>query len=145
MAEDLTTADFHNVVQKQMLNVVFDTLSQAKLDWAQVEPFLSAARQVCRSDFAATGRARILAVQAEGDNWVEAEEAYLAISASDREDGVEWLSETWWLSDLVLAEHDRAQAEAIIAALERSISKIRQGLENGGGLAGDSTLADEAS
>ena len=134
MPEEFTTGDYHNVVQKQLLNVVFDTLSQAKLDWPQVEPFLAAARKLCRSDFEATGRLRVLAVQAEGDDWVEAEEAYIALSATDQDKSEEWLNETWWLSDLVLAESDRSQAEAIIQALERSIKKIRLGLENGGGL-----------
>lgn len=145
MAESFTSADFHNVVQKQLLNVVFDTLAQSKLDWAQVSPFLEAARDLCRSDFAETGQARIHAVRAEGDGWVEAEEAYIGISVADRDDGAEWLSETWWLSDVVIAGSNREQVKEAIAALERSIAKLRLWLENGGGLGGTSEGADETS
>ena len=145
MSESFTSADFHNVVQKQMLTTVFDTLAQSKLNWEQVAPFLDAARQVCRSDFEESGRARIHAVRAEGDSWVEAEEAYFGISVADREDGKEWLSETWWLSDLVIAENDRDQVSQIISALERSIAKVKEWLESGGGLGGTPTGADEAS
>lgn len=145
MTEPFTSADFHNVVQKQLLAVVFDTLAQSKLDWEQVVPFLEAARQICRSDVEETGRARIHAVRAEGDNWVEAEEAYVEISVADRDEGKEWLSETWWLSDIVIAGNDREQVVQIIDALERSIGKLRQWLENGGGLAGPLAEPGEAS
>lgn len=145
MAESFTSADFHNVVQKQLLAVVFDNLAQSKLDWEQVAPFLEAARQVCRSDIEETGRARIHAVRAEGDSWVEAEEAYIEISVRDRDDGKEWLSETWWLSDIVIAENNREQVQSCIAALERSLQKLRQWLENGGGLGGALAGPDEAS
>lgn len=145
MAESFTSADFHNVVQKQMLNIVFDTLAQSKLDWHQVAPFLDAARDVCRSDLEENGRARIHAVRAEGESWVDAEEAYIGISVADREDGKEWLSETWWLSDLIIAENDRDQVNQILSALERSIAKVREWLENGGGLGSTLPGADEAS
>ena len=136
MAEPFTTADFHNSIQKQVLNTVFDTLAQSKMDWKQVEPFLEAARAICRSDFEETGRVRIHAVRAEGDSWVEAEEAYVGVTVCDRDDGREWLSETWWLSDLITAENDREQVKAIIAAMERTIARLNTWLENGGGLGG---------
>ena len=145
MAESFTSADFHNVVQKQLLAVVFDTLAQSKLDWHQVAPFLEAARQLCRSEIEENGRARIHAVRAEGTDWIEAEEAYVEISVADRDDGKEWLSETWWLSDMVVAGNDREQVIQIIAALERSLTKIRQWLENGGGLGGSLAGTDETS
>jgi hypothetical protein len=145
MAETFTSADFHNVVQKQLLNTVFDTLAQSKLDWSQVAPFLEAARELCRSDFAETGRARIHAVRAEGDGWIEAEEAYVGISVADRDDGTEWLSETWWLSDIIVAENSREQVQAVIAALERSIAKLNLWLESGGGPTDTLLGADKAS
>lgn len=128
MAESFTSADFHNVAHKQLLNVVFDTLAKSKLDWEDVAPFLEAARNVCRSDFEETGRARIHAVRAEGEAWVEAEEAYVGLSVADRDTNEEWLTETWWLSDMVIAENDKEQAIRAVAALERSIIKIRQWL-----------------
>jgi hypothetical protein len=143
MAESFTSADFHNVVHKQMLNVVFDTLAKSKLDWAEVAPFLEAARRLCRSEAEETARARIHAVRAEGEDWVEAEEAYVGLSIADRDDGEEWLSETWWLSDLVIAQNNREQAAQILAAMERSLAKVRRWLEESEGPGGDT--ADEAS
>jgi hypothetical protein len=129
MAESFTSADFHNVAHKQMLNIVFDTLSKAKLDWQDVAPLLEAARQICRSDFEQSGRARVHALRAEGDGVVEAEEAYVAISIADRESGEEWLAETWWLSDLVIGDNDPAKAQLIISALEKSIARIRSWID----------------
>ena len=42
----LTSADFHNIAQKQILNAVFAVLSDAKMGWELVEPFMAAARDV---------------------------------------------------------------------------------------------------
>ncbi|MGZ8997939.1 MAG: hypothetical protein ACXW2T_03685 [Allosphingosinicella sp.] len=145
MAENFTSADFHNVVHKQLLNVVFDTLAKSKLDWEEVAPFLQAARKLARSDFEHSGRARIHAVRAEGESWVEAEEAYIGLSVADRDNEEEWLSETWWLSDIVIAENDRDQVAQILAALERSLAKVRRGLEESDGPAGTESGTDEAS
>jgi len=52
---------------------------------------------------------------------------------ADRDDGLEWLSETWWLSDIATADKDRVQVEAIVAGLERTIAKLRAWLDEGGG------------
>ena len=65
----------------------------------------------------------------------EAEEAYLGISVADRDSGEEWLSQTRWLSELATADDDPEQVRLIIAALERSIGKMRAWLaekETGG-------------
>ena len=115
------------------------------LDWEEVAPFLEAARKLCRSEVEETGRARIHAVRAEGNEWVEAEEAYIGLSVADRDSGEEWLSETWWLSDIVIAENDREQAAQTVAALERSLAKIRRWLEEGEGPVGAEMNAGEAS
>jgi hypothetical protein len=128
----LTVADFHTVAQKQILNAVFATLAESKMPWNVIEPFLETGRAVCIGDFAETARIRIHTQRAEGDSWVEAEEAFLGISVSDREDGEEWLSETYWLSDLATADGDRTEVEAVIAGLERTIGKLREWLANGG-------------
>jgi hypothetical protein len=126
-AEDapLTTADFHAIAQKQILNAVFAVLAEAKMDWALIAPFLEAARELGRGDFETTGRVRLHVMRAEGEGWVEAEEAYLGISASDRDTGKEWLSETYWLSDIAMADGNPEQARAIVRALERSIARIK--------------------
>ena len=71
------------------------------------------------------GDIRIHTVRAEGDEWVEAEEAYLGISVADRDSGEEWLSATRWLSELAIAEDDPEQVRRIIMAIERSIRKMR--------------------
>jgi hypothetical protein len=120
----LTTADFHTVAQKQILNAVFAVLADAKMDWALIAPFLETAREICLGDFEETGRVRLHVLRAEGEAWVEAEEAFLGISVSDRDDGAEWLSETYWLSEIATADEDPAQVRAIARGLERSLAKI---------------------
>jgi hypothetical protein len=127
----LTTGDFHNVAQKQVLNAVFATLADNKMDWAVVEPFLDAAREVCIGDFEENGRIRLHTMRAEGKNWVEAEEAFLGISVADRDTGEEWLSETYWLSDVATVEGDREEVKAIVAALERTVAKLNSWLASG--------------
>jgi len=128
----LTVGDFHQIAQKQILNAVFATLAESKMHWSVVAPFLEAGRGICAGDFVENARIRIHTQRAEGDGWVEAEEAYLGISVSDREDGEEWLSETYWLSDLAVADGDRSEVEAVIAGLERTISKLREWLASDG-------------
>ncbi len=129
----LTTADFHNIAQKQVLNAVFAILSDTKMDWPLVEPFLSAARDVLLGDIEETAQVRLHTVQQSGEQWVEADEAYLGISVSDRDDGEEWLSDTYWLSDIAIADGDPEQVRAIVRGLERSIAKINLWLADKGG------------
>jgi hypothetical protein len=128
----LTESDFHNIAQKQIMNAVFATLAEAKMGWNLVEPFLEAARSVCVGDFEENGRIRLHTMRAEGEGWIEAEEAFLGISVSDREAGEEWLSQTYWLSEIATADADRNEVQAIVAALERTIAKLNLWLENGG-------------
>ena len=125
---DYSSADFHNVVQKQILNAVYETLAAGKLDWELVVPFLEAAREMCRGDFRQAASIRLHTVRAEGEAWVDAEEAYLGISVADRDDGTAWLSETYWISDIAKAEADPDQVRRIVAALERSVAKLNDWL-----------------
>jgi hypothetical protein len=119
-----TTSEFHNVIQKQVIGAAYEMMVESKLPWHAVSPFLRAARDLFRGDFERTGRVGIHGVQAEGDAWIEAEEAYLSLSVADQDDGREWLSETWWLSDLVLAEEDPARVREAARALERTVAKL---------------------
>ena len=128
----LTVGDFHTVAQKQILNAVFATLAESKMPWNVIAPFLETGRAVCVGDFVENARIRIHTQRAEGETWVEAEEAFLGISVADREDNEEWLSETYWLSDLAIADGNSTEVEAIIAGLERTIAKLREWLANGG-------------
>ena len=123
-ADGYTTSDFHNVVQKQVLNATYETLVETKMHWALVEPFLHAAREICIGDFRRTGSVRIHGVAADGEAWVDAEEAYVSLSIADQDDGHEWLSETWWLSDLILAGGDPARVREAARALERTVAKL---------------------
>jgi hypothetical protein len=136
LAEDLpamSSSEYHQLAQKQIMNAVFAALAEAKMEWPTILPFLEAAREVCAGDIQENARIRLHITRAEGDSWVEAEEAFLGISVADRDDGLEWLSETWWLSDIATADDDRAQVEAIIGGLERTIAKLRTWLDEGGG------------
>ena len=131
----LTTSDFHGVAQKQILNAVFAVLSDTKMSWETVEPFLAAARDVVLGDIEETAQVRLHTVQQDDKGgWVEAEEAYLGISVSDRDTGEEWLSDTWWLSELAIAEDDPEQVRAIIRALERTSAKLNKWLADKGAL-----------
>lgn len=135
MAEDdddsmLSESEFHQFAHKQLMNIVYTTMTETKLQWPQVEPLLNAARSVCAGDFQETARVRLHTMRGEGEGWVEAEEAYLGLTVADRESGEEWLSETWWLSDVATADADRTEVEAVIAALERTIAKLKDWLEN---------------
>jgi len=126
-AEDetgLTTAEFHNVVQKQIVNATYETLVETKLHWELIEPFLQAARDVCRGDFRRTGRVEVHGLVADGEGWADAEEAYLSLSIADQDDGREWLSRTWWLSDLVLAGGDPQRVREAARALQRSVARL---------------------
>ena len=129
----LTTGDFHTIAQKQVMNAAFATMAESKMPWNLVEPFLEAGRAVCHGDFVENARIRIHTQRAEGETWVEAEEAYLGISVADRESGEEWLSETFWLSDIAIADGNRTEVEEIIAGLERTIARLRDWVKNGGG------------
>ncbi len=141
----LTAADFHNIAQKQILNAVFAVMAENKLEWALVAPFLEAAREVCIGDFQEGARIRLHTMRAEGDTWVEAEEAFLGISVGDRDGGEEWLSETYWLSDIATADGGREQVRAIVAALERTIAKLNLWLEQeAGGAAAAAPPADDS-
>lgn len=120
-----TSDHFHVVTHKLIINAVHEALSDTKLEWDLVAPFLESAREMAQADFD-EAEIRIHTVRAEGDQWVEAEEAYLGISVADRDSGEEWLSETRWLSDLAIAEDDPAQVRRIVVALERSIAKMRE-------------------
>ena len=131
-----TTAEFHNVVQKQILHAVYETLAAGKLDWDLIVPFLDAARDICRAAFQGGARIRLHTVRAEGEDWVEAEEAFLGIAVAGRDDGEQWLSETYWLSDIALADREPERVRRIAAALERSLAKINAWLaeqDEGGG------------
>lgn len=138
LADDLpamSTSEYHQLAQKQIMNAVFAALAEAKMEWPTIAPFLDYAREICAGDLRENGRIRLHVTRAEGEGWVEAEEAFLGISAADRDDGLEWLSETWWLSDIATADNDRQQVEAIVAGLERTVAKLKAWLEEGGGLA----------
>jgi hypothetical protein len=132
----LGAGEFHTIAQKQIMNAVFAVLAESKMDWALVEPFLQAAREVCAGDFARNSQIRLHSVRAEEEGWAEAEEAYLAIAVADRDSGEEWLSESYWLSDLATQDSSRGEVQALIAALERTIAKLNAWLADGGGLAG---------
>jgi hypothetical protein len=138
----LTAGDFHTIAQKQIMNAVFATLSEAKMPWNLVAPFLEAAREVCAGDFAENGRITLHTMRAEGETWVEAEEAFLGIAVADRETGEDWLAETYWLSDVATAGANREDVQAVIAGLERTIAKLNLWLENGGPATAEPPEAD---
>lgn len=133
-----TSASFHDAIQKQMMNVVIGILSETKMEWSQVSPFLESGRAICRDDIRMGAQLGLHGLEYEGAELVEAEEAYLSFSARDREDGVEWLQQTWWLSDIILSDDDPTRIRAALAAVDKSLDKVRTWLaeqEQAGGAA----------
>jgi len=120
-----TSEHFHIVTHKLIKHAINELISDNKFDWEVIAPFLESAREMAQADFD-EAQFRLHTVRAEGDQWVEAEEAYLGVSIADRDSGEEWLSETFWLSELAIAEDDPEQVRRIIAGLERSIGKMRE-------------------
>lgn len=127
-----TSSHFHDDVQRQLVNTAIATLSETKLEWGQIAPFLAAGRAMCRDDIRLNSRLTLHGQEYDGAELVPAEEAYLSMSVRDREDGTEWLSQTWWLSDLAVAHDNPDRVQAAIAALERSIEKLREWLSSNG-------------
>jgi hypothetical protein len=123
-----TSADFQADVQKQLVNTALAALSDAHLSWSQVAPFLEAARAVCRDDLRLNGHLALHGLEYAGADLVPTDEAYLSVSARDRVDQVEWLSQTYWLSDLALADRDPERVRSVIAAMERTLAKLRDWL-----------------
>jgi hypothetical protein len=121
-------AQFLKDAQAQLVNTALAALSERPLQWSQVAPFLEAARALCRDDLKLNGNFAIHGLEYEGHELVPAEEAYLAISIRDREDQVEWLSQTFWLSDLALADRDPDRVRSAIAAMERTLERVRSWL-----------------
>lgn len=128
-----TTADFHNVVQKQIVNAVTAVLAETKLDWAQIAPFLATARDMCRADYAWGPKVQLHAETEQDGLPVDAAEAYIGITVADQDDGTPWLSETYWLSDVALSRGDADHVRASVRALERTIAKLNAWLDERGG------------
>ena len=124
-----TSSDFHNDVHKQLVNSTVAALSDTKLLWSQIAPFLDAGRALCRDDVRLNGRFAIHGLEYQEGELAPSDEAYLSISVRDREDGVEWLSETYWLSDIALADEDPERVRSAVVAMERTLTKLRKWLD----------------
>jgi hypothetical protein len=131
-----TSSNFHDDVQHHLVNAAVAALAQTKLEWHQVVPLLKAARAMCGEDIR-QARVALHGFEYEGAELVAAEEAYLSMAVRDREDGTEWLSQTWWLSDIALADEDPDRVRGAISAMERSIDKLREWLSENAEGAGE--------
>jgi hypothetical protein len=131
-----TSSNFHDDVQHHLVNAAVAALAQTKLEWHQVVPLLKAARAMCGEDIR-QARVALHGFEYEGAELVAAEEAYLSMAVRDREDGTEWLSQTWWLSDIALADEDPDRVRSVISAMERSIDKLREWLSENAEGAGE--------
>ena len=134
-----TSANFHDDVQRQLVKATIATLSETKLEWGEVAPFLAAGRAICRDDIR-SARFAIHGLEYEGAELVPAEEAFLSMSVRDREDGSEWLSQIWWLSDIVLADPDPDRVRIALSAIERSVDKLKEWLSEHGEGAGETEI-----
>jgi hypothetical protein len=119
-----TSGNFAEDAHKRLIDTAVGALSEARPSWSQVAPLLDAARAVCRDDLRLGGQLALHGLQFEGAELVPAEEAYVSVIARDRDTQVEWFCETYWLSDLALADRDPDRVRTAIAALERSIAKL---------------------
>lgn len=139
-----TSADFHNEVHKQLVTTATAILEETKLPWEKVAPLLGAGRAMCRDDVRLNGRLAIHGLEQQGEELAEAEEAYLTLSVRDREDGTEWLSQSYWLSDIVLTDQDPERVRSAIAGIERSLTRLREWLAEREAAASESASAAAA-
>ena len=117
---------FHIVTHKLIKHAINELISDNKFDWEVIAPFLESAREMTYADFQEAD-VRIHTVRGHlNDVYVEAEEAYIGFSVADRDTGEEWLSATYWLSELATEEDDPVQVRRIIAAVEKSLAKMRE-------------------
>ncbi len=125
-----TSSSFAEDAQRRLVDAVVGTLSETRLSWSHVGPLLDAARAVCRDDLRfGGGQFALHGLQFDGAELSAAEEAYVSVTARDRDTQVEWFCETYWLSELVLADRDPERVRAAIAAIERSLAKLNAWLE----------------
>jgi hypothetical protein len=138
-----TSGKFAEDAHKRLIDTAVGALSEAPLSWSQVAPLLDSARAVCRDDLRLGGQLALHGLQFEGAELVPAEEAYVSVIARDRDTQVEWFCETYWLSDLALADRDPDRVRSAIAALERSLAKLNAWLAEQDGPAA-AEAADES-
>ena len=124
-----TSADFQEDAGKQLVDVSIAAVSAANLSWLQAARLLDAARAVCRDDLRFGGGLALHGLEYAGGELAPAEEAYLSVTGRDRDTHVEWMSQTYWLSDLALADRDPERVRTAIAAMERSLAKLNAWLE----------------
>ena len=138
-----TSAEFHTATQKLVIGALEEMLADAKLSWKAVRPFLEAGREMARGDFE-EAKVRLHTLVEEGGRWVDAREAFLGISVADRDEGEEWLAETWWISEIAIADEDPEQVRAIVRGLERSIALLNAWLaEKEGGAEAPPSLSQQ--
>lgn len=129
-----STSNFVEDAQKRLIDTAVGALSEARLSWSQVSPLLDAARAVCRDDLRyGGGQLALHGLAYEGHELAPAEEAYVSVTARDRDTQVEWFSDTYWLSELALADRDPERVRLAIAAIERSLAKLHAWLEQNAG------------
>lgn len=125
-----TSSNFAEDAQKRLVDAAVGALSETRLSWPQVAPLLDAARAVCRDDLRfGGGQLALHGLEYENAELAPAKEAYVSVTARDRDTQVEWFSETYWLSELALADQDPERVRSAIAAIERSLAKLRTWLE----------------
>lgn len=120
-----TVTDFHNALRKRMASSVAVALGDHKLPADDFDAIIEAARLLCRDDLELNGRLALHGLDQDDDALTASEEAYLSVAARGRDDEREWLSLTYWLSDLALADRDPDRVRAVVAALEKSLVKVK--------------------
>jgi hypothetical protein len=124
-----TSADFLEEARKQLAEAAVAAASAANLSWTQLGPLLDSARSMCRDDLRLGGGLALHGLEYADGELAPAQEAYLSVTARDRDTHFEWLSQTYWLSDLALADRDPERVRSAVAAMERSLAKLKAWLE----------------
>lgn len=118
-------ADFHHVVRKQLATAASAALADAKMRDSELDAILYSARALTAGELEQSARLALHGLDlGEDEALAPSDEAYLSVSAGGENGEAEWLSLSYWLSDLALADRDPERVRATVGAIERSLAKL---------------------
>lgn len=132
-------ADFQNDARQRLATIAASAMAEHRIADGELKALIEAARNLCRDELIRNGRFALHGLDQDADGVVPSDEAYLSLAAAGPGEGRDWVSLTFWLSELALADRDPGRVRGVIAAIDRTQEKLRAWLA-----AEEAKLADEA-